>query len=205
MISIFDNLTAVMIFGVVLLILVAVQSRSIETNNELVSMHSGKVASLDLATLLEDDLDNLGTGMPQDTVLMVAPTQDGSITREFLFNLALEQPSSPGNMMSVQRRYRLVNASTITVDTSSVQTYQLIRDERIDSTGVFSPWAETFVSNHRISYFNVTMKDDQLVDTVHADSARYVRVAFTVIPAYLQQNQSVRELNWNTTMNVRTY
>ena len=205
MISIFDNLTAVMVFGVVLLILVAVQSRSIEMNGELLSMYSGKVASLDLATLLEDDMDNLGEGLAPDATFFSAPVQDGDITREFVFNQALEQLSSPGSFMDVQRRYRLVDALLITVDTTAVQTYTLIREERIDSTGVFSPWAETWNSGQAISYFNITMKDRDFVNTAFPDSAKYVRVAFTVLPAYQQENQYVREMNWNTTINVKPF
>ena len=205
MIGIFDNLTAVMIFGVVLLILVAVQSRSLEMNNELLSTYSGKVASLDLAMLLEDDLDNLGRDLAPDTVLMVAPTQDGPITRDFVFNLALEQTSSPGDMMSVQRRYRLIDGAVIAVDTLNMQTYQLIREERIDSTGVFSSWSETWASSHMLTYFNITMKDDKFINTINADSAKYVRIAFSVLPAYHQESQSIKEMNWNTTINVRPY
>ena len=205
MISIFDNLIAVMIFGVVLLILVAVQSRSVEMNSELLSMYSGKVASLDLATLLEDDMDNLGRGLDTSAVIMFTPTQDGSNTREFVFNQALEQVSSPGSFMDVQRRYRLVNGPLVTVDTATVQTYQLIRDERIDSTGVFTPWGETWASGQSLTYFNITMKDANFVDTNDASIARYVRVAFTVVPAYQQHNQYLREMNWNTTINVRPY
>ncbi|MBX2818021.1 MAG: hypothetical protein KTR29_00025 [Rhodothermaceae bacterium] len=205
MISIFDNLTAVMIFGVVLLILVAVQSRSLEMNNELLSTYSGKVASLDLAMLLENDLDNLGRDLAPDTVLMIAPTQDGAITRDFVFNLALEQTSSPGDMMSVQRRYRLIDDSIITVDTSNVQTYQLIREERIDSTGIFSAWTEKWASTQMLTYFNITMKDDQFLNTINADSAKYVRVAFAVLPAYHQDSQFIKEMSWNTTINVRPY
>lgn len=205
MISIFDNLTAVMIFGVVLLILVAVQSRSIEMSSELLSMYSGKVASLDLATLLEDDMDNLGSGMAPDTTLFAAPVQDGILTRQFIFNQAMEQVSSPGDMMDVQRRYRIVDGSVVTIDTTSKQTYQVIREERIDSTGTYSPWAETWKSDQSLTYFNITMKDRNYADTAFPDSARYVRVAFTVLPGYQQHNQYVRELNWNTTINVRPY
>lgn len=101
MISIFDNLAAVMVLGIVLLILVAVQSRSGEMNGELVSMYSGKVASLDLATLVEDDMDNLGRNLNPDSVLFTAPVQDGDLTRLFVFNQAMEKVSSPGELMQV--------------------------------------------------------------------------------------------------------
>ena len=205
MFAIFDNLTAVMIFGSVLLILVAVQSRSVEMNSELLSMYSGKVASLDLATLLEDDMDNVGVGLQPDTVLFTLPTQDGVLTREFVFNQAFEMASMPGSFMDVQRRYRLIDASIITLDTVSVQTYQVVREERVDSTGVYSPWRETWASQQSLTYFNISLKDNNFVDTVFPDSARYVRVAFTVLPSYQQHNQHIRELNWNTTINVRPY
>ena len=194
-----------MVFGVVLLILVAVQSRSIEMNGELLSMYTGKVASLDLATLLEDDMDKLGEGLAPDSTFFAAPVQDGVITREFVFNQALEQISAPGSLMDVQRRYRLIDALSIIVDTATVQTYQLIREERIDSTGVFSPWEETWNSGQALTYFNITMKDRDFVDTAFPDSARYVRVAFSVLPSYQQENQYVREMNWNTTINVKPY
>ena len=208
MISIFDNLTAVMIFGVIILILAAVQSRSTEMSGELMSNYSGKKASLDLALLLEDDMDNLGKGIAPDSSFFVAPVQDlsdSSLTREFVFNLSVENVSIPGSMINVQRRYRLVNATLVNVNSKNIQTYQVISEERVDSTGSYSPWIDKWNSEQSLTYFNVTMKDDKNNNTAFADSARYIRVAFTLLPRHQQNNQYLREMNWNTTINVRPY
>ena len=208
MISIFDNLTAIMIFGVVLLILLAIQSRSLGESGELLSMYSGKVASLDLARLLEADMDIVGDGITQDssffsTALFTAPVQDGVLTREFVFNQVL--PKDSLSFMGKQHRYRLVDESTIMIDTHAVQTYRLIREDRTDSTGIFTLWEKRWESYPLLTYFNITMTDENFVFTSHADSAKYLKIAFSGLLPHQRSEHYMRELNWNTTNNVRPF
>ena len=195
-----------MVFGVVLLILLAVQSRSMGTSGELFSVYSGKVASLDLATLLEEDMDNIGEGIDIDSTLFISPVQDSLLTREFVFNQIMED-SSTGATLSKQHRYRLLDAPSVIMDTSSVQTYKLVREERErpGTTGAFSAWKHLWESDQLLTYFNVSMQDHNFAPTSFPDSAKYVRIAFTSVPPYQKYDQYLRAMNWNTVTNVRPF
>ena len=202
MTSIFDNVSAVIIGGVVVLILFVVQWRAGVMSSELFSMYSGKQSSLNLATLLEDDLELLGRNMDIDDSLFTVPVQSGGNTTSFTF--FHQDTDSTGLERDMEVRYRLASTEIISKDTSTIQLYELIREQR-NVNSFLAAWHQTWSSDRRLSHFYIEPQDERYLPTHREDETTYLRISFTMIPPYQTENQYVRQLNWSTTINVRPF
>ena len=77
MLSIFDNIIAIMIAGVVILLLFTIQQRSTDFNLEQNIVYSSKKFSLDFAEWLEGDLSLTGTNIENGEVHFSALSYEG--------------------------------------------------------------------------------------------------------------------------------
>ncbi len=206
MISIFDNIIAIMIAGVVVIILFSIQQRSTDFNIEQTSIYSAKNSSLDFADWLEDDLKLTGTNIDHADVMFTVPNYVGSNTSQFLFRQ--ETRTYPGPIITrIQTRYEVDSSSTIVLPDTTIQLYELVRHQRDSSTttGAWSPWVETGAGPEWLSYFRIDLINNQgqLVNT--EPQTAFLQVAFTLAMPNLSSQAYIREFNWSTKINIRQY
>ena len=203
---IFDNLTAILIGGIVLLILLAVQVRSSEINLEQTSMYTAKQLSLDFAEWLEDDLVTLGTNFDSTDARFTLPTNASGNTTTFEFYQdSINVAAFPPDTVRIETRYVLTAASVAEVADSTVQLYDLTRSVRMQGPSGWSAWTTDGQSPSQLSYFEIELlnRDGQTVATESATS--YIRVAFSLVPPYQSSKQYLREVNWGTTIAIRPF
>ncbi|MFK7844562.1 MAG: hypothetical protein AB8G77_04615 [Rhodothermales bacterium] len=206
MISIFDNIIAIMIAGVVVIILFSIQQRSTDFNIEQTSIYSAKNSSLDFANWIEEDLKLVGTNIDHGDVMFIAPTYTGSNTSQFLF--LQETRVYPGPIITrIQTRYDVDSSSTIVLPDTTIQLYELIRHQRDSSstTGVWSPWVETGAGPQWLSYFRIDLMNNQGQLITTEPQTAFLEVAFTLAMPNLSSQAYIREFNWSSQINIRQY
>lgn len=207
MISIFDNIIAIMIAGVVVIILFSIQQRSTDFNIEQTSIYSAKNSSLDFANWLEEDLKLVGTNIDHGDVMFTVPTYVGSNTSQFLF-YSETIIHTPGEITTrIETRYDIDSSSTIVLPDTTIQLYELVRHQRDSSTtsGAWSPWVETGAGPEWLSYFRIGLINNQglLVNT--EPQTAFLDVSFTLAMPNLSSQAYIREFNWSSKINICQY
>lgn len=217
---IFDNLTAIIVAGVLILGLQVTQVRSQHASLEQVVSHSVKTKTLVFGQWVESDILNLGANYGTNLYRFEEPTLDPVTgdTREWLFYS--DSTHTDGSGIRVVKRYRLENTRTATFSDSTYQLYELHRDSLVvalDEDGVPAPyteadWVKSAQSISTLSFFKIELldrygetplTDDGDVDVYKVD---YIRVRFGVVPEYvLRPDNYIRELYWVKTLKVRPY
>ena len=203
---IFDNLTAILIGGIVLLVLLVVQVRSGEINLEQTSMYTAKQLSLDFAEWLEDDLVTLGTNFDSTDVRFSLPTQVGGNTTAFEFYQdSINYAVLPPDTVRIETRYVLSASSIAEVADSTVQLYDLTRSVRTQGASGWSAWTTDGQSPSQLSYFEIELLDRQGQTVATESATAYIRVAFSLVPPYQSSKQYLREVNWGTTIAIQPF
>lgn len=191
----FDNLTASVIAGTVLLILASMQMRATQqrvaqTSQDIVQRQAGQ-----LTTWLEEDLGQIGKNMSDDETAFEAPVHSDEewLTEEFVFEH--EEFDSTGAVDTVRVRY-LVESTGASREiytggtTETIELYQLTREKKVvGETG----WQAKGGSGPALEYFDVDLLDrnaEPVSNPVSNEGAvRSVRVRFSLVAPY--QNEEL--------------
>ncbi len=196
---IYDNFVSVLVAMTVTLILASVQLRATQHQTAGVARHAMTQRGTQLSSWLQEDLAQIGknrqgSGVPIDTI--VAPTDDSTaqwVTERFVFERDSISPG--GNAVPIRVRYDVQSAGTQTVDGEVTEVYQLTRDRKVGA----GPWESTGGSADALEYFdvdllnkNATPIEDPLTHLhSHADTVRSVRVRFSVLTPFQEDQASI--------------
>ena len=199
MIVLFDNLTATLIGGVILLILVAMQVRLNTANVEQTALTIAKGQALDFGDWIQEDLGNAGSGVAvnQEFIENVeVDPETGNTTRVSFYRKVNPSDASP-TMIT----YELIDGQTVTVDGEEVQLYQLQRCEGASTCPVASA-SLNGQSAPALSYFNIDFLDDSgwMAGTT---GAQYIRIRFAMASVLSDNNIHLREAQWGTVLPLR--
>ena len=199
MIVIFDNLTATLIAGVILLVLITMQVRINNANVEQTALTIAKGNALDFGDWIQEDLGNAGSGVPinQDFIEnVVTDATTGNTTR-----ISFYRKVNPTDASATQITYELIDAETVMVDGVPVQLYQLQRCEGAATCPANSPNLMG-QSAAALSYFNIDFLDDSgwLAGTV---GAKYMRIRFAMASVLNENTNHLREAQWGTVLPLR--
>lgn len=199
MIVIFDNLTATLIAGVVLLILIAMQVRVNTANVEQTALTIAKGQALDFGDWLQEDLGNAGSGVAvnQSFIEQVITDSETGNTRRVSFYRKVNPADTSPTLVT----YELTEAETTMVDGEEVQLYQLQRCEGASTCTATSSNLHG-QSAAALSYFNIEFLDDSgwMAGTI---GAKYIRVRFAMASVLNDNARHLREAQWGTVLPLR--
>ena len=207
MLSIFDNIIAIMIAGVVILLLFTIQQRSTDFNLEQNVIYSAKAFSLDFADWLEKDLNLTGDNHENTEPKFILPTYAGNNTSSItLFRDTVVFVASIPDTLAIETRYDLTSSSVITLPDTTIQLYELTRWERRElSGGGFDVWKDTGKGPEWISHFRVNTLNTQGQIVNNESQTAFLQVAFTLVLPNIGSEAYIREFNWASTINIRQY
>ena len=206
MFTIFDNLNAVIIGGVVMVILLAMQVRVTEVNIEQTSNYMVKRQGIDLATWMEDDLLSLGVNIDKTAeVPYLNPVDSAGMTMQFVFHQdSINTTVTPADTIRITTRYSLGKAGATTLEGETVNIYQIQREQRLDG----GAWFETGNSPAILSHFRVDMlnadaepvTNPATVAAANPDSVRNTRVRFTLIGPFETKQTTLTRIYYGSTL-----
>ncbi len=190
----FDHLTSVLVAGVIILLLVVVHMRSQQTSVERTMAYMGKKHLLELADLLERDLNNAGYGTTPGQAGITAHTTrtDGQTDL-----LSFWGSDASGTQREI--RYVLAETGSVTIDDETMPLFELQRSEKI--AGV---WTSMGGTTPTLTNFTVDLLNANNIPTTNLSEARRfrIRVSKAVMPdvgpdEYLK---GYRLLHWGITL-----
>lgn len=195
MLSLFDNITAMIIAGSVLVIMLAMQQQAQRVAVERTLNYVGTRQSIDLGRWVQEDLANIGAGVAGNQQALDVPRVNAEgLTREFTFQRKLTADAAA----PVQVRYTLELVDSVDVrrsgGTETVRLYQLRRVADGHTDGESAP---------RLTDFKIELLDSRGDEAASAQAARYVRVQFASISHVFRDDDYIHEYHWATTVPLR--
>lgn len=196
----FDNVTAVIVGTVVLILVIALQSDVRDATVERTVMYSTKKQTLSLADMLERDLINAGFGvLPGETgILWHSVDSVGGVV--YTDRLEFRSVDPVGNPL--EARYLISVAGSTELDGASVPLLQLTREVR--SGGAWTPAGG---SSPTLTAFSIDLLNDQNTPTDLAGARRLrVRFANAVLSgshdsdAGRRRNRVLSQFHWAVTV-----
>ena len=177
---ILDNIAAIIVAAVVSLILLSLQLQAGEAMVDQTSYYAAKESSLSMSEMVEDDFQNIGTGVPVGTDIF---TNVSATVVEFrrLINVT--------DITYSTVRYEAFPTDTIDVEGTEVPLFEVQRS--VD--GVYSGKGPS-----RMSAFMVELRDAAGTPVVSWGDAEAIYVQFTMIPPYTDEN-FMRQTSWGRT------
>lgn len=215
---IFDHLQALLIASVVILVLVANQMRTLEDGLEDTSVYIAKNNSLDLAEMIEADLNmtlhRFDTGEAPFTWSDMMTDTDGRTTQFVLYRDSVDS----GVTYRIQTRYRLSFVDSLyvhTVDSLGDRTvesnpmFEVIREEcsYLVSSYTCSSGDYKFAGNSApyIKDFRITPLQQDKSLAANITQAHYLQVSFIMSPPLQTDRQVVDKLHWSTLLQVQPF
>lgn len=192
MFALFDQISATMVHGSVVLIILATLALSRDANVDSLRAYAGRVHMMDLVEVIDRDLRNVGTNVADGDAALVSYQWDDEV-RTFTFaGVADTTTANP-----VQIRYSLVEADSIESDASGemrwVTLYEL---ERSINSG--SGFELTGGSLPVITDMSIVLRDDnENVLTCGLNATRSIEVGISMISS-LGENSAVKRVNWQS-------
>ena len=217
---IFDHIQAILIAGVVLLVLVANQMRTLDDGIEDTSMYIAKNNSLDLAEMIEADLNMTlhrfdATRVPFYWSSMITDI-DGRTTSFTLYRDSVSDLT--GQIHRIDTRYRLSFVDSLYVSAvdslgnayvNADPVFEVIREECsfTASTYVCTPgdFRDTGSSAPWVKDFRITplQQDKSLASNI--SEAHYLKVSFIMSPPLQSETRTVNKLHWSTLLQVQPF
>jgi hypothetical protein len=208
MIFIIDNLNAMIVMGAVILALMFLRTRTVETGIEQNSTYMMKKQAIDMAVWMEDDLLRVGENMNPDSLRFENPVQDNLITRTFIFYRdSVSAPESPP--IRVLTRYQLEDAGTKILQEEEIPVYRMVRSVKVGN----GAWVDDGGSSTLLSYFRIDMlnRDAVPVDApatvalAKPDSLRNTRVRFAMVTPFEVRNNTLNQVYYGSTLMLPNY
>lgn len=203
---IYDNLVSMVIATTVTLILASVQLRAMKHQVAGTAHYVMTQRATQLSSWLQDDLARIGKNQaggdtPIDT--LIVPTDDSTaqwLTTQFVFERDSISPS--GNTVPVKVRYDIQPTGTRSIAGKTRPVYQLDRDRKVGA----SAWTSTGGSAAELGYFDVDLlnknatpvENPQTHLQSHPDTVRSVRVRFSVLPPFQNDQLPIATSRANT-------
>ena len=203
-----DNLLALLVGGVVVLILVAQQRTAQNLSVDSSVSYMSKSQTLDMASWITEDLTNIGSGVVGVTDVAELPTNNAdSLTTRFAFRRRLSsteatQSGSASDTLNPKRFvYEVSLSSTVTLSGRSVKLYRLKRC--VAASGGCAA-GDADASPSRLSDFRITLLDRLGAVATDADSVRLLRIRLaSVVPlAETRSDTYIPQTYWGTTLPV---
>ena len=216
---IFDHLLAILIASVVLLALVANQMRTLDDGISDTSMYLAKNNSLDLAEMIEADLNMTlhrfdASQIPFDWSNMITDA-DGRTTSFTFYRDSVEESS--GQIYRWETRYRLSFVDSLytpAIDSlgNAYQAvdamFEVIREEEDCSRLITcSPGVFDFAGNSApyVKDFRITPLQQDKSPASNVAETHYLQVSFIMSPPLQSGSQIVNKLHWSTLLQVQPY
>ena len=185
-----DNLAAVLISGVLVLILVTMQFRAQQANQDRLVLYTAKKQTLSFADVLVRDLSNLGVEMPRDQRISRHSVNGDGLTDTLRFS----RVNTAGDTLNIE--YRLVVADTIVHQDTTV-LYQVERYENGVLSGGSTPTMRSFT---------IELLDERgATIAVNLRETRQVRIGFVnVMPFGDPDDHYLPSTYWGTTLRPRS-
>jgi len=202
--SIFDNLNALIVGGMLFLMLLGIQQRVAEMNLEQTVNYIVKRQAGDLATWLEDDLLKLGRNVDWGSETPFEnPIDSAGVTVRFVF--FHDSTDAGGNTVRVHVRYRLTSVGHRVIRNDTVPVYRLYREECIGSGCPSAGWQVNGGGPGLLSYFKIDLLDRDarpVADPANnADQVQNTRVRFTMAaPFEVARAQVLRQVYYGSTL-----
>lgn len=214
---IFDHIQALLIASVVILVLVVNQMRIMEDGLEDTSVYIGKSNSLDLAEMIESDMNmtrnRFNTARDPFTWAATTTDSDGRTT-SFQF---YRDSVFASQTYRLETRYRLnfvdsmqvsaVDSAGISI-TETAPRYEVIREECV-TTAAFPTPCTTFkyagTSAPWVKDFRITPLEQDKSLASNITEAYYLQVSFIMSPPIKTDKQVVDKLHWSTLLQVQPF
>lgn len=220
MIFIYDNLTATLVSGAVLLILFSMQVRLGRLNVEQTSTYMSKMHSLDFADWLEDDLLDMGKHMDEaKTPLFDELEYDsaGRTTRFTFFRNDVVDDDGDGfknDTLQYAIRYDLAYTETREVDGEEVDLFQVERRVCTRKLPAIAPclsYELTGSSIGLLQHFKIDMLDRDGASISDASTVaasdpfriQQTRVQFAMASPVAANTNQLRTMHWGATLLLR--
>ena len=197
----FDNITATLVAGVILLMLIGMQTRAREANIEQTALLTAKGQALELGDWLQQELGNAGSGVPineafiEDYVIEAATEN----TKRFSFRRKLQEADPTPTLIT----YELIDGEKAVVDGDTLQLYQLQRCEGT-TTCLSGSSSLKGQSPPTLTYFRIDLLDENGgAWTAGTSNAFYLRVRFAVTSSMSTRGNHMREAHWGTVLPLR--
>ena len=203
---IYDNLVSTVIATTVILILASIQLRATQQQVATSAQYAMTQQTKQLSSWLQEDLERIGKNMgggrvPVDTIIV--PGDDSTATwwtKQFVFER--DSITSGGSTVRIKIRYDIQNTGTQTINGTQRDVYRLERDRKVGGNS----WKSTGGSAATLGYFDVDMlnKNAEPVENpethlqTHPDTVRSVRVRFSVLPPFENDQLPVAASRTNT-------
>ena len=214
-----DNLSAIIISGILILGLQVTQVRSQHAGIEQVASHSVKTKTLVFGQWVERDILDIGANYGTHIYRFEKPVVDefGNATQWTFYS---DGTDASGSAVRVYKRYRLESTTTAAFRDTTFQLYRLDRDSLavpLDVDGnpagfAESDWVAAGQSLSTLSFFQIDLLDRlgqtplDAAGEVDVYKVDYIRVRFGVVPEYvLKPDNYIRELYWAKTLKIRPY
>ncbi|MCH8962234.1 MAG: hypothetical protein IH820_13180 [Bacteroidetes bacterium] len=185
-----DNLAAVLISGVLVLILVTMQFRAQQANQDRLVLYTAKKQTLSFADVLVRDLSNLGVEMPRDQRIGRHSVNGDGLTDTLRFS----RVDTAGDTLNIE--YRLVVADSIVHEDTTV-LYQIERYENGVFTGGSTPTMRSFTIE--------LLDEGGATIAVDLRETRQVRIGFVnVMPFGDPDDHYIPSTYWGTTLRPRS-
>ncbi len=200
---IFDNLSAMILGGTLLLMMITLQQRMVEINLEQTTNYVVKKQANDLVSWMEEELLRLGENVDfNNEVPFSNPVNNGNTGVTELFEFFRDSIDANGQTIRIYIRYRLISAGYRVIREDSIPVYRLKREVKIGDDG---SWVEDGGSPALISYFRVDMLDKNaqpLADPVsQADQVQNTRVRVTLVtPFETSRSQVLQRVYYGSTL-----
>ena len=201
MISIFDHSIAVIVGSVALLIIFGLRMQSSENSIEQNSMLMVKKQMLDFAEWLEDDFGAIGEHMDIAEPRFGPPIDSAGQTVSFTFQRdTLNVVGATVNKVRMETRLLLKQASSTTIDSDTLQQYQLERFNRFQGASGWSGWQHAGSSPGMVSDFRLQLLTADGQVTTNDASTEYIGVRVSAIPPFQKKGVAIREIHYGTTI-----
>lgn len=205
-----DNLIATLVAGVVIMMMIASQTRATERSIERTSVYVAKTQALEFVEWFEDDIVRLGLNIPLRDNRFLLPAYEDGITRQFIFHS--DSISVNRDTLRVITRYEVEpTGTTQLVDESERTLYQLSRytaTVAVSNGGMTgSPqYVLSGQSPPTLSHFDVQLLRRDGHPAVNSGETDYVNIRLSSIsrPGSRPRN-FLPEFHWMTSMKVRPF
>ncbi len=208
----FDNLTAIIVAGVVILMLATAQIYAQRSGLEQASSYSTKAKAISFGEWLEDDILSLGANYGDDAYRFMTPVEDpvtGHTRRWVFFSDSL---LATGDTLRIITRYELQDLGAVVRGDSTIYLYEIHRmmaEEPVTNGAISAPdpsdWTTDGRSMSTLSAFNVSMLARDGSVTSDPERGEFIRVSFSLVPEFPIEPEYLRELYWTTTLKVRPF
>lgn len=196
MISLFDNITATMVGGTILMILMTMQHQAQTMAVERSVNYVAKQNALEFGQWLQEDVANMGAGMTFGSGVMDDIERSDGMTTRFRFQRKLDP--SDANPHWVE--YRAIPVDTVMIGQNQFKKEVVLhRMARIVSGTSDQEGSSMGI----ITDFDVELLDIEGRVTSDRSAARQLRVSFASTFNYRDHQKYLRESHWSTTVPLR--